>query len=247
MEWELIPTTVLGKFAFNELSLEQRVSSWMGAKAGYTASREKCPPCHNSKSKTELRNNTVNFTGRPYFAWKSSRASSVGIGTRLLTGRPRIPGSIRPLKSVQTSTATRQVPYSSSAGGSLNGEKATKVWDWPLTSSNSKYKLIYLLTPWSRVLEKLTGFQLVKKFPAFYETGRFITAFTTNACHLPLSWASSIQSILPHPTSWRSILILSSHLRLGLPSGSFPWVSPPKPCIRLFAIRATYSVHNAKH
>ena len=24
---------------------------------------------------------------------------------------------------------------------------------------------------------------------------------------------------LPHPTSWRSILILSSHLRLGLPSG----------------------------
>jgi len=28
----------------------------------------------------------------------------------------------------------------------------------------------YLLTPWSRVLlEKLTGFQLVKKFPAFME------------------------------------------------------------------------------
>ena len=26
----------------------------------------------------------------------------------------------------------------------------------------------------------------------------------------------------PHPTSWRSILILSSHLRLGLPSGLFP-------------------------
>jgi hypothetical protein len=26
----------------------------------------------------------------------------------------------------------------------------------------------------------------------------------------------------PHPTSWRSILILSSHLRLGLPSGRLP-------------------------
>ena len=26
----------------------------------------------------------------------------------------------------------------------------------------------------------------------------------------------------PHPTSWRSILILSSHRRLGLPSGLFP-------------------------
>ena len=29
----------------------------------------------------------------------------------------------------------------------------------------------YLLTPWNRVLlEKLTGFQVVKKFPAFYGT-----------------------------------------------------------------------------
>ena len=37
---------------------------------------------------------------------------------------------------------------------------------------------LYLLTPWSRaLLEKLTGFQLVKKFVAFYGTGRFITAF----------------------------------------------------------------------
>jgi hypothetical protein len=35
-----------------------------------------------------------------------------------------------------------------------------------------------MLTPWSRVLpEKLTGFELVKKFPAFYGTRRFITAF----------------------------------------------------------------------
>ena len=38
----------------------------------------------------------------------------------------------------------------------------------------------------------------------------------------PLSWATSIQSIPPHPTSWKSFLIFSSHLRLGLPSGLFP-------------------------
>jgi hypothetical protein len=34
--------------------------------------------------------------------------------------------------------------------------------------------------------EKLTGPQLLKKFPAFYDTRRFITAFTT-ARHLSLS------------------------------------------------------------
>jgi len=71
----------------------------------------------------------------------------------------------------------------------------------------------YLLTPWCRVLlEKLTGLQLVKKFPAFHGTRRYITALTS-VHHLSLSWASPIQSIYPHPTSWRSILILSSHLR----------------------------------
>ena len=80
--------------------------------------------------------------------------------------------------------------------------------------------LSFFLTPCSTVrLEKLTASQLVKKFPAFYGTRRFITVFTS-ARHLSLSWPSSIQSIPPHPTSWRSILILSSHLRLGLPSGA---------------------------
>jgi len=82
--------------------------------------------------------------------------------------------------------------------------------------------------PWSRVLlEKLNRFQLVKKFPPFYGTRRFITAFAS-ALHLSLSRASSIQSIPPHPTSCRSILILSSHLRLVLPSGLFPSGFPTK-------------------
>jgi hypothetical protein len=45
----------------------------------------------------------------------------------------------------------------------------------------------YLLTPYSTVLlEKLTGLRLVKKFPTFYETRRFITAFTS-ARHVSLS------------------------------------------------------------
>ena len=84
------------------------------------------------------------------------------------------------------------------------------------------YLLPYLLTPWCRVfLEKLTGLQLVKKFPAFHGTRRFSTALTS-VRQLSLSWASPIQSIYPHPPSWGSILILSTHLRLGLPSGLLP-------------------------
>jgi hypothetical protein len=104
-------------------------------------------------------------------------------------------------------------------------------------------KSIDLLTPWSTaLLEKLTGSQLVKKFPAIYGTRRLITAFTSVATYphpvparfSPCQW----------PTSWRSILILSSHLRLGLPSGLFPWFptnnlyKPP-----LYHIHATCPVH----
>ena len=52
------------------------------------------------------------------------------------------------------------------------------------------YLLTYLLTPWCRVLlEQLTGLQLVKKFPAFHRTRRFITALTT-VRHVSLSLQS---------------------------------------------------------
>ena len=89
-----------------------------------------------------------------------------------------------------------------------------------------------LLTPCSWILlEKLTGSHLVKKFPALYGTQRFITRFTS-ARHLSISWARSIQSVPPHLTSRRSIL-LSSHLRLVSQVVSLPQVSPTKPCIRL--------------
>jgi hypothetical protein len=56
-----------------------------------------------------------------------------------------------------------------------------------LISTAFSFLLTYLLTPWSRVLlEKLTGSQPVKKFPAFYGTRRFIAAFT-RARHLFIS------------------------------------------------------------
>ena len=107
------------------------------------------------------------------------------------------------------------------------------------------YLLTYLLTAWCRVLiEELTGLQLVNKFPAFHRTRKFITALTS-VRHLSLSWPTPIQSIYPLYTSWRSILILSTHLRLGLPSGLFPSGFPTKTLYTPLSspIRATCPAH----
>ena len=94
------------------------------------------------------------------------------------------------------------------------------------------------VTPCSSVLlVKLTGRQLVKNFPTFYGTQRFITAFTCFH-HLFLTWASSIQSIPSHPTSWRFIVILSCHLDVGLSSGFLPSGFPTKTLYTPYALHA---------
>jgi hypothetical protein len=65
---------------------------------------------------------------------------------------------------------------------------------------NELYTYLQLHTPRSTVLlETLTGSQLVKKFPAFYVTGRLITAFT------PARHLSRVRTIVaippPHPNA----------------------------------------------
>ena len=93
----------------------------------------------------------------------------------------------------------------------------------------------YLLTPWCRVLlEKLTGLQLVKKFPAFHGNRRFITALTSvchlsilgqpNPVHIPTSHLLEIQPNIIHPSMPRS--------PQWSPSLRFPQQDPPSPTLR---------------
>jgi len=96
-----------------------------------------------------------------------------------------------------------------------------------------------LNAPWSRVLlEKLTGFQQVKKFPAFYGTRRFITAFKS---------ARHLNQIVPvrTPTSHFPKIHLNIILRWVSPSRLSPSDFPTKTlCTPLLSpVRAACPAH----
>jgi hypothetical protein len=77
-------------------------------------------------------------------------------------------------------------------------------------------------------LEKPPVAQLFKNFPTFYGTRSFITVFI-RARHRSLPKARWIQSISPRPISLKFILVSSSQLRRGPPSGLFPSSFSTKP------------------
>ena len=166
-----------------------------------------------------------------YLKWKKLRR--IVIWPRILREERslRILMKVFGCKRVDVSVYWRDEMQQNGMGGASDilggGRREIQVgfWGRPVRKEIlGKYRRI--LTPWCRVvLEQLTGLQLVKKFPAFHGTRRFITALTS-VRHLSLS--RPVQSIYPHPTSWRSILILSTHLRRGLPTGFFPSGFPTK-------------------
>ena len=90
------------------------------------------------------------------------------------------------------------------------------------------YLLTHSLTQWSRVLlENLAGSHLVKKFPHFMEPEVSLPRLQKPAT-CPYPEPDQFSPWLPRPTSWRSVLILSLHLCVGLPSDLFLSVFPTK-------------------
>jgi hypothetical protein len=83
---------------------------------------------------------------------------------------------------------------------------------------NATNEITKELTQFSTVhRQKLDGPQILQKFLAFNSSRKFTAAFT-RAHHFSLSGAIYFQFV-PHPASWRSILILFFQLPLCLPSG----------------------------
>jgi hypothetical protein len=110
------------------------------------------------------------------------------------------------------------------------------------TAYDPHYLLTYLLTTWSRVLlEKLTG------FAASHEILRILSNpkvhYRIHKCPPPVPILSQLHPVPTTPSHFRSILILSAHLHLGLSNGLFPSGFPTRtlctPLPSPYAPRAT--------
>ena len=119
---------------------------------------------------------------------------------------------------------------------------------YPATYSNITAEVslnISLILQSNFLLKQLTGYQVFKKSPSLCNNRAHITPFTS-AHHLSASWARPIQCMPPNPTTWRSILILSSYLLLGLPSGLFPACLPHQNSVQTSSIPHTcYLPHSS--
>ena len=97
-----------------------------------------------------------------------------------------------------------------------------------------------ILTPCSRVLlEKLTVFQLVKKFPAFYGTKSFIIAFTSFSVPI-LCQINPVPHSIPlpeDPSEYYPLIYVWVYQVV-----SFPQATPPKPCMHVALPRNYYMI-----
>ena len=145
-------------------------------------------------------------------------------------------------------------------GGGREGVKwgtAAGAWSKPLTPSsavrcalncNSSLPHVVITNKLTNYVEQ-NPFWEAKRFSASQEISHILwnpkVHYRLHKSPPPVHILSQINPVhAHHPTSWRSILILSSHLRLGLPRGSFPQVFPTRNLYAsLSPIRATCTSH----
>ena len=120
------------------------------------------------------------------------------------------------------------------------------VWVLDIKDMRFLYEIIYLLT---HSMEQSPSWE-ANRFSASQEIRRILwdpkVHYRIHKCSLPVPILSQHDPILtPHPTSWVSILILSSHLRMGLLSCLFPSGFATKTLYTplISPIRATYPAH----
>jgi hypothetical protein len=111
-----------------------------------------------------------------------------------------------------------------------------------ISSTWCYHKNTYLITPWSRVL-----FWEDNRLAASQEIPHILwnpkVLYRIHKCPSPVLILSQLDPI--HTPTSHSILMFSSHLRLGLPSGLFPWGFPTKTLYTplLCPVRSTYPTH----
>ena len=122
---------------------------------------------------------------------------------------------------------------------SFPGWKRLRARHWPPFLSSTEvtvelplYFPLSACMPRSRVnfqlLEKLTVPELANKFPTFFMEPKGWLSHSQVPATCPYPEPTRSNPYPPHPTSWRSILILSSHLSQSLPIGLFPSGFPIK-------------------
>ena len=136
---------------------------------------------------------------------------------------------------------------SASAGNSNRPSRRVSVY-WPLPSPKLNFIVTSFLPSLLTYSMEYSPSSEANRFPANEEISRILwnpkVHFCSHKCPPPVTILIQLDPV--HiPTSWRSILILSSHLHLGLPSGLFPSVFPIKSLYTplLSTIRATCPTH----
>ena len=118
-----------------------------------------------------------------------------------------------------------------------------KIYTLPLSCNDTM-----TLPSYSRVLpQTLANSQLIKNSPVFYGKPSSLPHSQVSAnCPHPECDQSSPRPI-PHPTSWRSFLILSSHLCLGLLSWLLPSGLPTKNSVSTSPVPCTCHMLRPSH